>query len=298
MDKGKNPQSSTPSELFQSHSREYESNIYVYPVLSRRARGISIGINLNLDRICNFNCAYCQVRKKQGKAPVCSEFLFSRLERELEQAVPFVASGKIFQIPPFSEVSPELRRFNDIALSGDGEPTLFPKFAEVVTLCANILKRHHLDSGNDPVKIVLITNSTLLHLDRVKRGLEVMDTNHGEIWAKLDAGTEAYYKIVSRSQVPFDQILDNLAETARIRPIVIQTLFMRLHGEAPPEAEIDAYIERLAQILEHGGQIKLVQLHSVARPPAETWVETLEKSSLETIAEKVREKTSLHVKVF
>ena len=44
-----------------AHPRNFEANRYVYPVLSRRAGGISIGVNLNLDKICNFHCVYCQV---------------------------------------------------------------------------------------------------------------------------------------------------------------------------------------------------------------------------------------------
>ena len=284
--------------LFVSHPRQYESNRYVYPVLSRRARGISIGINLSLDKICNFGCVYCQVRKDLDEPPVCSEFFLKQLEIELDQTVQLVASGKIFQETPFAGIATPLRRFNDIALSGDGEPTISLHFVEVVKLCAEVLNRYQLTSGEDPVKIVLITNSTLLHLDRVKQGLELLDANNGEIWAKLDAGTDEYYQKVSRSQVPFERILCNLSETAQKRPIVVQTLFMRLHGEVPPEAEIDAYCNRLADIVKAGGQIKLVQLHSVARVPAETWAEPLEKPELEKIAEKVRERTGLHVEVF
>ena len=222
-----------PDELFASHSRQYESNRYVYPVLSRRARGVSVGINLSLDKVCNFGCVYCQVRKDLEEPPVCGEFFLEQLEKELDETVQFVASGKIFQGSPFSGIAPSLRRFNDIALSGDGEPTISSHFVEVVKLCAEVLERYQLTSGSEPVKIVLITNSTLLHLDRVKQGLEVLDANNGEIWAKLDAGTDSYYQKVSRSRVPFDRILSNLTETAKKRPIVIQTLFMRLHGEMP-----------------------------------------------------------------
>ena len=284
--------------MFASHSRQYESNRYVYPVLSRRARGISVGVNLSLDKVCNFGCVYCQVRKDLEEPPVCGEFFLKQLEKELDQTVQFVASGKIFQESPFAGIAPSLRRFNDIALSGDGEPTISSHFVEVVKLCVEVLERYQLTSGDEPVKIVLITNSTLLHLDRVKQGLEVLDANNGEIWAKLDAGTDPYYQKVSRSRVPFDRILGNLTETAKQRPIVIQTLFMRLHGEAPPEEEIDAYCQRLAEIVDAGGQIKLVQLHSVARVPAESWAEPLENSVLVAIAEKVRSKTNMNVEVF
>ena len=43
------------------HPRRFEDFKFVYPVLSRRAHGISIGINTNPDKVCNFDCIYCQV---------------------------------------------------------------------------------------------------------------------------------------------------------------------------------------------------------------------------------------------
>ena len=48
-------------KLIAAHPRSFQENRYVYPVLSRRSKGISIGVNLNLDKVCNFDCVYCQV---------------------------------------------------------------------------------------------------------------------------------------------------------------------------------------------------------------------------------------------
>ncbi len=47
--------------LFTQHSRSWQSNRYVYPVISRRSKGLSIGVNLNPDKVCNFDCVYCCV---------------------------------------------------------------------------------------------------------------------------------------------------------------------------------------------------------------------------------------------
>ena len=46
---------------FRNHARELAGNRYIYAVVSRRSRGLSIGINLNPDKACNFDCPYCQV---------------------------------------------------------------------------------------------------------------------------------------------------------------------------------------------------------------------------------------------
>lgn len=153
------------------------------------------------------------------------------------------------------------------------------------------------DAGPKAVKLVLITNATRLHDARVRRALEMIDAAGGEIWAKLDAGTEAYYRKVSRSKVSWQQIRSNLVETARLRPIVIQSLFMRIDGEPPSEAEQEAYCDRLAEILVTG-QIKLVQIHTIARPPAEGNVAALDRASLETIAERIRRRVDVAVAVF
>ena len=47
--------------LHTQHERRFEANRFVYPVLSRRSKGLSLGVNLNPDKVCNFDCIYCQV---------------------------------------------------------------------------------------------------------------------------------------------------------------------------------------------------------------------------------------------
>ncbi|MCH8853818.1 MAG: radical SAM protein, partial [Planctomycetes bacterium] len=56
------------SNIYADHSRNWKENRYVYPVISRRSHGLSIGVNLNPDKACNFDCVYCQVdRAVPGK---------------------------------------------------------------------------------------------------------------------------------------------------------------------------------------------------------------------------------------
>jgi wyosine [tRNA(Phe)-imidazoG37] synthetase (radical SAM superfamily) len=286
------PQPATPSNLFASHPRSFEQNRYVYPVVSRRAGGVSIGVNLNLDKVCNFDCIYCQVNRSE---PGEREFVeLDRLAAELDAAVGLVTSGRIFEQPKFSQTPPPLRRLNDIALSGDGEPTTYRNFDDVIAACAEVRRRHRLDD----VKLVLITNASMLHCERVRRGLEMLDAANGEIWAKLDAGTEAHYNLVARSSIPFARILENLRNAARVRPIVIQSLFMRIRGEPPSTSEQDAYCARLAEIVAAGGRIKLVQVHTIARPPAESWVAPLDDAQVDALAALVRRRTRLAVTPF
>ena len=263
------------------HSRRYEQNKFVYPVLSRRSRGISIGVNLNPDKVCNFDCIYCQVNRRSE-----SETRFVETDRlllELADMLDFVTSGVIWNDPRFQGVPAELRRLNDIAFSGDGEPTTFRNFDAIVEQVAQ-LKR---ERGLADVKLVLITNASMFHRPAVQRGLALLDANHGEIWAKLEAGTDDYYQLIERTKIPFRQVLDNITAAARLRPLVIQSLFMRINGEPPPEAEIDAFIDRLNEIQGAGGQLKLIQIYTVARQPAESFVAPLSRAEVDALAERV-----------
>lgn len=273
------------------HSRRLQENRYVYAVLSRRSRGISIGINLNPDTVCNFDCVYCQVDRRSP--PAVREVDEAVLLAELEATLELVESGELYHDPRFTSVPETLRRLNDIAFSGDGEPTSYPRFAELVRAVAAIKRTRKLDE----VKLVLITNATLLHRSGVQQGLTILDANQGEIWAKLDAGSEAYYHTIERTKVPFGRVLTNLQAAARVRPIVIQGLFLTLAGQGPDAAEIDAYCQRLREIVAAGGTISCVQVYTVARDPAEASVGPLSPAELGRIGKAVHDRLGLAVDI-
>lgn len=278
--------------LHTQHRRRFETNRFVYPVLSRRSGGISIGVNLNPDKICNFDCIYCQVdRTRQSETRfVETDQLLDELDHTLELA----ALGKLFETEAFRDTPPHLRRLNDIAFAGDGEPTTFQNFDEIVAACAEIKRRQ----GLSDVKMVLITNASMFHRPHVARGLAILDANQGEIWAKLEAGTEAYFKLVDRTPIPFTRILDNIASAAKIRPLVIQALFMNVHGAPPPPADLAAFCDRLNEITSAGGKLSLVQIYTVARQPAESFVSPLSDAEVDAIVLFVETRTGLAAKAF
>ena len=164
---------------------------------------------------------------------------------------------------------------------------MIQNFAECVETVVEVQQLEGLDEA----KIVLITDAAGLDKTEVKRGLETMDAHNGEIWGKLDAGTEEYYRQVNRSNVKFERILNNLLETSRTRPIIIQSLFLKVHGEAMSAAELEAYCGRLRDLTAAGGQISEVHLYTVARPTPEAFATKLEVPELETMASAVREQT-------
>ena len=282
----------TPLPLFTSHPRSFRENKFVYPVLSRRSRGISLGVNLNPDKVCNFDCIYCQVDRRSEAETKFVEM--DRLLGEVDAMLQFVAGGAIYDDETFAAVPEPMRRLNDIAFSGDGEPTTYRNFDEIVGRVAELKRAHGLDG----VKLVLITNASMFHRPAVQRGLEILDANNGEIWAKLDAGTEPYYHLVERTRIPFRQVLDNITAAAQRRPIVIQSLLMRIHGDPPSHAEIEAFCDRLNEVAAAGGGIRLVQVYTVARAPAEGFVTPLTDAEVDAIAGTVMQRTGIRTEAY
>jgi wyosine [tRNA(Phe)-imidazoG37] synthetase (radical SAM superfamily) len=293
----------TSSSLHSSHDRSFADNRFVYPVLSRRSGGMSIGVNLNPDKICNFDCIYCQVNRTTA-----SETRFVEIQQlldELQHMLELVLSDDIYTTECFSAVPEHLRRLNDIAFSGDGEPTTYKNFDDIIGQCAMLkqnISQHYADSNlqqpPDPIKMVLITNASMFHREHVERGLKILDQNQGEIWAKLDAGTDDYYQLIERTAIPFQQVLDNLLTTARIRPLVIQSLFMQVNGTPPSAHEIQAYCQRLNEITDNGGSLASVQIYTIARQPAESYVTPLADEYVDAIVKQVTTQTGLRVEGF
>lgn len=250
-----------------------------------------MGVNLNPDKVCNFDCIYCQVDRRSE-----SETRFVELGQVLEElavVLKLITSGEIYADNKFANTPETFRRLNDIAFSGDGEPTTYRNFDEIIDQVATV-KRELADDA----RMVLITNASMLHRPHVQRGLEIMDHNNGQVWAKLEAGTDEYYQLIERTQIPFRQILDNITSAAKIRPLVVQSLFMNVNGEPPSQYELVAFCDRLSEIAAAGGQLQLIQLYTVARQPAESFVSALTEKQLQQISELVISRTGLQTAVF
>lgn len=246
------------------HPREFADFVYTYPVVSRRSGGVSIGVNLNLDKHCNFDCPYCQVdrtvpKPKQGIS-------VPAIRGELEKLLAAFDAAGVCRLDRFAAIPDADKKLKDIAVSGDGEPTMVPEFPEVCSMLASLqASRPEID-----FKLVLITNSTLLDRDNVLVGIGHLLSRNGEVWAKLDAGTEEWYQKVNVSRVSLDRIEANLVRLGGRHPFKIQSLFCGLDGVVPPQKELDAYLERLTRIRDSGGDILEVQLHTLARKPAQS----------------------------
>lgn len=280
---------------FSDHRRSLDDNRYIYAVISRRSRGLSIGVNLNPDKRCNFDCPYCQVdRSVSGPSgPIALDVLAA----ELDHLLGLVGRGELWSRAPFNTAEPALRRVNDVAFAGDGEPTSAPEFAEAVARVGDCLRRAEADYGVQHVKVNLLTNATLFQRPAVAAGLRALDAIGGEIWAKLDAGTEAWFQKVDGTRLPLSLVLRNIERAAIERPIVLQCLFPTIDGQGPGDAERAAWAGRLADLLAAGAQLREVQVTTVARRPADPRVGPLSTEALEGFAAAARA-LGLHAVVY
>lgn len=266
------------------HPRTFEQNRYVYAVLSRRAGGISIGVNLNPDKHCNLDCIYCQVDRTALPAQKLLDVTaMATLTIELAAMLKSAAAGSLFALPRFADLPEENRVIRDVAISGDGEPTSVPGFSEIVSAIVSTVQRSGV-----AVPVTLITNAAGLDRAGVKEGVRTLMDAGGQIWAKLDAGTESYYKTVCATQVPFAKIIENITNTAKKHPITLQTCLIQIEGAGPSEAEIAAYIRQVNKIAK-AGTVAGIQLYTMVRAPARSAVSPLPKAALAAIGKKVRE---------
>jgi wyosine [tRNA(Phe)-imidazoG37] synthetase (radical SAM superfamily) len=239
------------------HRRDRAGLTYVYPVVSRRAGGLSIGVNLNPNQACNWRCIYCQVPGLvRGSAPPID---VARLEAELRGFTAEVLRGDYLA----RHVPAEVRRLNDIALSGDGEPTGAREFEQVVAAIARVRR----DLGVPPsVKTVLITNGSLVQRAEVQAGLSTLAAIAGEVWFKIDRATEAGIRAVNDVSLSPDVVRRNLVTASRLCPTWVQTCVFALDGIPPDEAEVDAYVALLRAALAEGAPLRGVFVYGVARP--------------------------------
>jgi wyosine [tRNA(Phe)-imidazoG37] synthetase (radical SAM superfamily) len=280
-----------PRETTFGHPMDFLGNRFVYLVISPRARGLSIGVNMNPDKKCNFDCVYCEVNRRAAARE--KRLDVKVMVAELEKTLALVWAGHLRERPWYFTLPQELLQLRHVTLSGDGEPTLASNFAEAVEAVFQVRA-----VGRWPFfKLVLVTNATGLDQPQVQQGLRWF-TPADEIWAKLDGGTQAYLNWVNRPDVSLDEILKRILVVARRRPVVIQSLFPALNGVEPAAREIEEYVRCLNELRVAGAQIALVQIYSATRPTPSSACGHLPLKVLSGIAQAVRQGTGLKAEVF
>ena len=254
---------------------------YVYPVVSRRAGGVSLGVNLNPNNACNWRCIYCQVPdlKRGGPPPID----LAQLEAELRRMLDAIVHGDFLT----SQVPEAARRLNDVALSGNGEPTSAPEFPAVVQLIGRVLADFGLLGG---IKLVLISNGSLAGKARVQAGLKAMAGLNGEVWFKFDRATRAGLRLVNDTECDPERHYRRLKKVAGLCPTWVQTCMFALDGEPPAAAEVDAWLALLARAVAEAVPLRGVLLYGLARPSLQAEADRLSalpEAGLQALARRV-----------
>ncbi|MGZ8191297.1 MAG: radical SAM protein [Methylococcaceae bacterium] len=266
-----------------NHSSDIVGLKYVYPVISRRAGGLSVGINFNINNACNWRCIYCQVDDlKLGAAP---DLDFQLLEKELRFFLDDVLHGDFYQR---FQIDEDKRGIKDIAIAGNGEPTSLKEFARAVELIGRIATEAGVFPHSD---YILITNGSLIHLPRVQDGLRKLNEYGGEVWFKLDSATEEGRKLFNNSSLSIRAHVENLLISAKLCPTKLQTCLFDYDKQGLSEKEKQAYLDLLKSI-KNSCDLKKIMLYTIARPSLQPEADRLEKLPAETLnafAEQIRQ---------
>ena len=236
------------------HSRDSAGMKYIYPVVSRRAGGVSVGINLNVNNACNWACVYCQVPNLTRGGPPPVEL--DRLESELRDFLRAVTQGDFLA----RHVPPEAQRLMDLAFSGNGEPTSAPEFADAVECVGRVMREFKLPES---VKLRLITNGSLLFRPVVRLGIARIGALNGEVWFKLDQATESGIERINGIRLTPEKVRESLLACAELAPTWVQTCYFAMDGQETDAAGRAAYLDLIASVRE---KIKGVHLYGLARP--------------------------------
>ena len=273
------------------HAEDHDRNIfdskYVYPVVSRRAGGLSLGVNLNTNNACNWQCIYCEIPNltRGGPEPIEVELLKDELNFWINQ---------IINSNFLKENTPPGTTFADVALSGNGEPTAAPEFLDVLEIIIASLKEHKLI---DKIPVRLITNGSFI--SKKKECLNIFNQYHSEVWFKIDAADEDSIKLINQVNLDPNSMINNLKKCAEACQTVIQTCLLKINHQVPTNDFLKNY-SRLIKPYER--LIKKIDLYSLARPSLQNnqdiTIERLSLDELNNIKNILQKQLTIKIDVF
>ncbi|TLS77642.1 radical SAM protein [Mariprofundus erugo] len=263
-----------------NHDRDVVGMTYVYPVVSRRAGGVSVGINLNPNHACDWHCAYCQVPGLvRGSAPAIDLQL---LHEELQSMLERILHGDFMQ----QHVPESCRTLCDIAISGNGEPTGCRDFAAVVRTIVTVMRSFRL-----AIPLRLITNGSYADKQTVQQGLALMAACGGELWIKVDSATVDGIRRINGVSLSPERLFHQVKSMSEGCPAWIQTCMFAWDGLPPSTPEVDAYLALLTRLKADSVPLQGVLLYGLARPsmqPEAIHLAALEPLWMEQLAARIQ----------
>lgn len=261
-----------------NHDRNIAGYQYIYPVISRRSGGLSIGINFNTNNACNWRCVYCQVPDLTlGAAP---ELDFDLLTAELSDFLQDVLHGSFYDR---FQLEPEMRIIKDIAISGNGEPTSAKEFTKAITCITQTVEQANI---TEPFEYVLITNGSLIHKPDVQAGLRLFNQYKGQIWFKLDSATDAGRETINHSAISLQRQIQNLISSTQLCSTWVQTCVLNYADKENiglvSETEQLAYLALIENVIQQGS-LQGIMLYSLARPSLQPEAAIISNASIEQL---------------
>lgn len=206
------------------HRRDSAGLMYVYPVVSRRAGSVSVGINLNVNNACNWACVYCQVPDLKRGRSATGRSAPSR--KRVERAARGDRRRRLFAQACVAGSEASGRR----GFFGERWPTSAAEFPEAVACVAGVLRSFGLLGS---VKLRVISNGSFLHRPRVRRRLAAIGELDGEVWFKLDRATASGIEGVNGIRLAPDKVRASLLQCADLAPTWVQTCYFAMDASWP-----------------------------------------------------------------
>lgn len=247
----------------------------LYGPFPTRRKGRALGVNLLPPslKVCTFNCVYCQ----------CGWTSAAPSKMDWEGKCPTIDEVRAGLEEGFASLLAEGNRPDAIVVSGNGEPTLYPRFEEAVELV-----QAARDQWLPNARTMVLTAGTELGRPEIRRACDRLD----ERCVKLDAGDAKTLRRIDIPLVPFT--LENLVAWCRqLRDVTIQSFFTRGAVDNTGEPAISAWLDRLEEI-----RPAEVQVYSLDRVPPAKGLARVPREHLEAIAARVEERLAVPAHVY
>jgi wyosine [tRNA(Phe)-imidazoG37] synthetase (radical SAM superfamily) len=247
-----------------------QKSIIYGPIASRRL-GPSLGVNLSstVAKVCSFDCVYCQY------GPTTRHVASSK---GLEDILPSV--GDVVEALTAALATIPAPAY--ITFSGNGEPTLHPRFPAMVEAVRSVR-----DELCPTAKLATLSNSSTVDDPTTRAALASLDAPI----MKLDAGSAGLFAAINvPAAARFDDVIEGLGA---LDYFAVQSCFIAGDpGNADDEAVAD-YVRAVATV-----KPSSVQIYTTDRPVARAGVQMVPRERLAAIARRVCEEAGVPADIY